>query len=40
MNIADIRTAPLRAAGDGTYDLPLLDDGQVQVGIWEREPAT
>lgn len=40
MYIADIRTAPLRPAGEGTYDLPLLDDGEVQVGIWEREPAT
>ena len=40
MYIADIRTAQLRPSGDGTYDLPLLDDGQVQVGVWERDPGS
>lgn len=38
MYVPDILTAPLRRTDERTSDLPLLDDGQVQIGIWECTP--
>lgn len=35
MYVPDILTAPLRRTDDRTSDYPLLDDGEVQIGIWE-----
>lgn len=40
MYVPDILTAPLRRADERTSDYPLLDDGQVQIGIWECTPGT
>ena len=44
MYVPDILTVPLRRASDDpadrTSDWPLLDDGQVQIGIWECLPGT
>ena len=40
MYVPDILTAPLRRTDDRTSDYPLLDDGQVQIGIWECTPGT
>ncbi|MBP7891016.1 MAG: DUF861 domain-containing protein [Ilumatobacteraceae bacterium] len=40
MFVPDILTAPLRRTDDRTSDYPLLDDGQVQVGIWECAAGT
>ena len=40
MYVPDILTAPLRRTDDRTSDFPLLDDGQVQIGIWECGPGT
>lgn len=38
MYVPDIMTVPLRRADDRTADYPLLDDGEVQIGIWECLP--
>ena len=42
MYVPDILTVPLRRTSDDpadrTSDYPLLDDGQVQIGIWACEP--
>ena len=38
MYVPDILTAPLRRTDDRTSDYPLLDDGEVQIGIWECTP--
>lgn len=35
MYVPDIRSLPLRRIDDLTADHALLDDGQVQIGIWE-----
>ena len=40
MFVPDILTAPLRRTDDRTSDYPLLDDGQVQIGIWECAAGT
>lgn len=40
MYVPDILTAPLRRTDDRTSDYLLLDDGQVQIGIWECTPGT
>ena len=38
MYVPDIMTVPLRRTDDRTSDYPLLDDGEVQIGIWECRP--
>ena len=38
MYVPDILTAPLRQIGPTTWDYPFLDDGEVQIGIWETTP--
>lgn len=38
MYVPDIRTVPLRPSGAHTSDLPIVDDGELQVGIWECTP--
>jgi len=42
MYVPDILTVPLRRSSDDpadrTSDYSLLDDGQVQIGIWECQP--
>ena len=38
MYVPDIMTVPLRRTDDRTSDFPLLDDGEVQIGIWECTP--
>jgi uncharacterized protein len=38
MYVPDIMTVPLRRTDDRTADFPLLDDGEVQIGIWECTP--
>ena len=40
MFVPDILTAPLRRTDDRTSDYPLLDDGQVQIGICECAAVT
>jgi len=35
MYVPDILTVPLRRTDEQTSDYPLLDDGSVQIGIWE-----
>lgn len=38
MYVPDIHSAPLRATDSHTSDLPFVDDGELQVGIWECTP--
>ena len=40
MFVPDIHTVPLRRAGGLFSDFPLVDDGEVQVGIWAAAPGT
>lgn len=38
MFVPDIRSVPLRRTDRYTSDLPFVDDGHLQIGIWESEP--
>jgi uncharacterized cupin superfamily protein len=38
MYVPDIHSLPLRAAGASTADHVFVDDGEVQVGVWEATP--
>lgn len=38
MYVPDIRTVPLNSTGTHTSDLPFVDDGDLQIGIWECDP--
>ena len=40
MYLADIHTVPLRHAGGLFSEHPLVDDGEIQVGVWAARPGT
>jgi uncharacterized cupin superfamily protein len=40
MYVENILTAALESIGPRTFDLPFVDDGELQIGIWECTPGT